>query len=170
MQQPADTATLLQQIAPAEKLYLAEEFRKNYTAEVGSWGPAGRELDALVRSDPAETSPERISRDFGVPHPTLAQSNACAILNDKPFPAFAGTSYRLLGESWESNNIYWARIMDQMGYSPAMMNLLVPELTRHMIAKIAATDPEDWPALLRALEQAGQEFQDGRITIATTNQ
>lgn len=168
LQQPVDTAALLQEITPAEKFYLAAEFRKRYPSQTASWGPEGRELDDLVRSDPTETSPTRLSNDFGIPHPTMAQTNACGILNEKPFPAYSGTSYRLLGESWESNNIYWARIADQMGYSPAMMNLLAPELTRHMVAKIAATDPEDWPALLRAMEQAGQDFQDGRITIATS--
>lgn len=169
LQQPDSTAVLLPEITPAEKFYLAAEFRKKYPTEAVSLGPEGRELDDLVRSDPAETSPARLSSDFGIPHPTMAQTNACGILNEKPFPAYSGTSYRLLGESWESNNIYWARIADQMGYSPAMMNLLAPELTRHMVAKIAATDPEDWPALLRAMEQAGQDFQDGRITIATLN-
>lgn len=160
---------LIPEITPAEKFYLAAEFRKKFPAEVASWGPAGKELDQLVRQDPSETDPERVSKDFGVPHPTLAQTSACDILNVKPFPAYSGDAYRVLGETWESSNLYWARMADEKGYPPAMLNLLVPELTRHMIAKIFATDIGDWPALLRAMEQTGTEFQDGQIKIVTSS-
>lgn len=163
-----DIAALIPQITPAEKFYLAAEYRKRFPADAASLGAEGRELDELVRKDSSDTDPERLSRDFGVPHPVLAQTNTCGILNVKPFPAFAGDSYRLLGESWESSNLYWARLADEMGYSPAMLNLLVPELTRHMIAKIFATDLEDWPALSRAMELTGKEFREGRITIAAS--
>jgi hypothetical protein len=159
-------AALIAQITPAEKFYLAAEFRRKFLTDAVSTGAAGRELDDLVRSDPSETNPARLSRDFGVLHPTLAQTNASGILNVKPFPAFKGSPYRLLGESWESTNLYWARMADEMGYSATALNLLVPELTRHMIANIFATDLEDWPALLRAMEQTGKEFQEGKITIA----
>jgi len=40
-----------------------------------------------------------------------------------------------VGESWESSNLYWARLADEMGYAPVTLNLLIPELSRHMIAK-----------------------------------
>lgn len=153
-------------ITPAEKFDLAAQFRSRYPAEAASWGPAGRELDALVRQDPDDTSEERISRDFGVPHPTLEQTNACAILNMKPLPAFGGAPNRLIGESWESTNLYWARIADEMGYSPAMLNILIPELSRQMVARIFATDLEDWPALLRAMRETGEQFRQGQIRIA----
>jgi hypothetical protein len=159
-------AALIPQITPAEKFYLAEEFRKRFPAGAASSGAASRELDDLERSDPSESDPGRLARDFGVPHPILAQTNARGILNVKPFPAFTGDPYRLMGESWESTNRYWGRIADEMGYPPATLNILVPELTRHMIAKIFATDIEDSPALLRAMEQTGNEFRDGQITIA----
>ena len=66
-----------------ETFYLAAEFREKYPAEAGSWGAAGQELNALVQAHPAEASESRISRDFGVPHPTLEQTNACAILQVK---------------------------------------------------------------------------------------
>ncbi|MGC2607858.1 MAG: hypothetical protein WA419_20100, partial [Silvibacterium sp.] len=159
-------STLIPQITPAEKFYLAEEVLKKSPADAVSSGAAGRELDDLVRSDPSEFDAERMARDFGVPQPTLAQTNACGLLNVKPFPAFRGNPYRLMGESWESTNLYWARIADEMGYPPVALNILVPELTRHMVAKISATDVEDWPALLRAMQQTGNEFRDGQITIA----
>ena len=167
--QADDVSALISQITPAEKFYLATEYRKKFPAEVASLGANGKELDDLVRKDSADTDPARISRDFGVPHPTLEQTDTCDILNLKPFPAYSGDAYRLLGESWESSNLYWGRIADDMGYSPATLNLLVPELTRHMIAKIFATDLDDWPALLRAMELTGKEFQDGRITIAASD-
>ena len=101
----------------------------------------------------ADVSVARISKDFGVPHPTLARTYGRELLNVKPFPFFGGYSSRLFGESWESSNLYWARLADEMGYSPVMLNRLVPELTRHMTAKIFATDLEDWPAMVRAIRR-----------------
>jgi len=120
-------------------------------------------LENLCRQYPAAVNWERLSQDFGVPHPTLARSNSRDLLNVKPFPAFGGYSSRLFGESWESSNLYWARLADEMGYSPVMLNRLVPELTRQMIAKIFATDLEDWGALLRAMQETGEEFRQGKI-------
>ena len=105
-----------------------------------------------------------MSEDFGVPHPALAQSYSLELLKLKPFPAFMGYSSRLLAESWDSNNLYWARLADEAGYSPAMLNRLVPELTFRMVEKIFATDFEDWPAMLRAMRETGDEFQRGKIT------
>jgi hypothetical protein len=49
-----------------------------------------------------------------------------------------------------------------------MLNRLVPELTYRMIEKIFATDLEDWPALLRALRETGEEFRHGKIALVTT--
>jgi hypothetical protein len=52
-----------------------------------------------------------------------------------------------------------------MGYSPVMLNLLAPELTRHMVIKIFATNIDDWSALLRAMHETGDEFRSGRIIV-----
>ena len=125
-------------------------------------GPAGRQLEDLARQHPDEVSLERISKDFGVPHPTLARTYGRELLNVKPFPFFGGYSSRLFGESWESSNLYWARLADEMGYSPVMLNRLVPELTRHMTAKIFATDLEDWPAMLRAMRRDRRRVPPGQ--------
>jgi hypothetical protein len=46
-----------------------------------------------------------------------------------------------------------------------MLNLLIPDLTRHMVANIFATDIDDWPALLRAMEETGDQFRQGRIAF-----
>jgi hypothetical protein len=92
----------------------------------------------------------------------MEQNYARQLLNVQPFPAFMGFSSRFLAESWDSNNLYWARLADEKGYSPVLLNRLVPELTRRMVEKIFATDLEDWPALLRAARETGDEFRLGK--------
>ena len=158
-----DAATLIPQMTPAETSYLAAEFHRRFPDEAASWGPASQQLAELRQKYPTEVSWERISTDFGVPHPRMARTNARELLNVKPFPFFGSYSSRLFGESWESNNLYWARMADEMGYSPVALNVLVPELSRHAIAKIFATEPEDWPAILRAMQETGEEFRQGKI-------
>ena len=151
------------QMTPADSFYLAAEFRRRFSGETDSLGPANQELESLSRRNPTELSWERLSQDFGVPHPILAQSYSRELLNLKPFPAFEGYSSRLLAETWDSNNLYWARLADEKGYSAVMLNVLVPQLTHRMIEKIFATDFEDWPAMLRAMRETGEEFRQGKI-------
>ena len=50
-----------------------------------------------------------------------------------------------------------------MGYPPVRLHRLVPELTHRMVEKIFATHLEDWPAMLRALRETGDEFRLGKI-------
>jgi hypothetical protein len=161
-------AAMLPRMMPADTFYLAAEFRRRYPTEAASSGPAGQQLDDLARQHPADANFERLSKDFGVPHPTLARTYGREILNVKPFPFFGGYSSRLFGESWESSNLYWARLADELGYSPVMLNRLVPELTRHMTAKIFATDLEDWPAMVRAMQETGDELRKGKIATLPT--
>ncbi len=153
----------LSRLTPADTFYLAAEFRRRFSEEKQSRGKAGQELDELSRRFPEEVSWERLSGDFGVPHPALAQTYARELLNVKPFPTFIGYSSRLMAESWESNNLYWARLVDESGYPPAMLHVLIPQLTHRMVEKIFATDLEDWPALLRALRETGEEFRQGKL-------
>jgi hypothetical protein len=154
---------ILPQLTPADVFYLTAEFRQRFPAETDSWGAAGRELEGLSRRDPESVSLERLSKDFGVPHPILTQSYTRELLNVKPFPSFMGYPSRLLAESWDSNNLYWARLADELGYPPEMLNRLVPELTHRMVEKIFATDFEDSPAVLRAMRETGEEFRRGAI-------
>jgi hypothetical protein len=154
------------EIAPSDCFYLATGFRKNYPSETGNWGKSLKELDDLARKDPQAADPERISADFGVPHPAMEQSDAPSLVETGMFPVSGGYTNRLFGESWQSSNLYWARIADDMGYSPVMLNLLVPELTRQMVTRIFATNVDDWPAILRAMKQTGEEFQQGKIAVA----
>jgi hypothetical protein len=152
----------LQDTLPADTFYLTAEFRQRFPDDK-SWGPAGRELESLSALHPQETSRERLSRDFGVPHPALAQNNAREILNLKPVPTFMNYSSRLLAESWESNNLYFARLADELGYSPEMLNRLIPQLTERMVEETFATNLQDWPALLRAMRETGDQFREGKV-------
>ena len=154
-------------LSPAELFYLAARVRQEFSSEIMKSGEAGQELEELSQRDPVETSTQRLSEDFGVPHPALSDTYRCELLDVKPFPTFLGYSSRLLAESWESNNLYWARLADEMGYSPVTLNLLAPELTRRMIAKIFATDLADRPALLRALRETGEDFRRGKVAPLT---
>jgi hypothetical protein len=159
------TDEALAHLTPADTFYLAAEFRERYPDAKNSWGAAGQELDVLAQQHPEEVSWARLSRDFGVPHPTLAQTYTRELINLAPVPAFAGYSSRLLAESWDSGNLYWARLADETGGAPETLNHLVPELTRKMVEKVFATDFEDWPALVRALRETGDEFRRTNVAV-----
>jgi hypothetical protein len=153
------------QLMPADTFYLAAEFRKRYPQDAAALGPENQALDKLSRQYGAEVSLERISKDFGTPHPELAQTYGRALLNVKPFPAFAGYSGRLFGEYWDSSNLYWARLADERNEPPVMLNILSPQLTRVMVSKIFASDFEDWPAVVRAMHEAGDDFLQGKVVL-----
>lgn len=153
----------MKRIAPADEFYLTEEFRKKFPERTGAWGTAGTELEALAKRDPSQVDPKVLSQDFGVPHPTITQNYADSILNLRPFPSVMDYASELLAESWESTNLYWARLADEMGYTPVMLNELAPVLTRRMVEKIFGSDFDDWPALLRAMRETGAEFRKGQV-------
>jgi hypothetical protein len=48
------------------------------------------------------------------------------------------------------------------------LNRLVPQLTQEMVEKVFATDLEDWPAILRALRETGEDFHHGKVASLTT--
>ncbi len=154
---------VLDQITPADTFYLCGEFESKHPEDASAYGSAGAELVKLRRQSPKEVSWARLSHDFGIPHPTLSYSYASELLNVPPLPAFSGFASRLLAESWESSNLYWARLADEQGYAPVALNRLVPQLTQQMIARIFATDLEDWPAVLRAMRETGADFRNGKI-------
>jgi hypothetical protein len=157
----------LSRVMPGEVFYLGVQFRGRFPADMAAAGDAARELDDLANANPNEVGWERLSRLFGVPHPALAKTYSRELISMKPFPAFLGYSSRLLAESWDSSNLYWARLVDEMGYPPSMLNRLIPELTRRMVEKIFASHFEDWPAVLRAMRETGEEFRQGKIAVAT---
>ena len=162
---------ILPRMTPADTFYLTAEFYRSYPGETGTWGSASEELQALSREDPDQVNWRRLSHDFGVPHPTLDQTYFRELLNIGPLPAFTGYASRFLGESWDSPNLYWARLADETGLQAVTLNRLVPQLTRSMVEKIFATDLEDWPALLRAMHETGEQFRNGKmVTLATGGQ
>jgi len=155
---------MLSQMMPADTFYLAAEFRHKYPEQPRVEGTAMQELEELSRQHPEQASWNRLSHDFGTPHPSLTQNYGLELLNMVPMPPFAGYSSRFLAESWDSPNLFWARLADEGGYSPVMLNHFVPQLTRMMVEKIFATDFEDWPALLRAMRETGADFREGKLT------
>lgn len=156
--------TAISRMMPSDLFYLEVAFRKRYPEQALTSGQANRELDELCRTDSADANWTRLSADFGAPHPALMLTDSSVLLNMKSMTTFAGDSGRLFAESWDSNNLYWARLADEMGYSPVELNLLIPELTRDMVANIFASNIDDWPALLRAMEKTGGEFRQGKFT------
>ena len=70
-----------------------------------------------------------------------------------------------MAECWDSANLYWARIADEKGYDPVVLNRVVPQLTHRMVERIYASDVEDWSAMLRALQETGAEFREGKIAV-----
>lgn len=148
---------------PAELFFLGAMYFQEDPAHAESIGDAGRQLNALYMESPGEISMERISMDFGVPHPMLAQTYATELIAMKPLPTFLGYSSRLMAESWESCNLYWARLAVEQKYHPAALHTLVPALTLRMVENIFATHLEDWPAVLRALQETGEEFKLGKV-------
>ncbi len=150
-------------LMPSELFVLGSDFSVRDAAAAEASGEAGRQLVALLRQFPDEVGVERVSRDFGVPHPMLAHTYARELLASKPLPTFLGFSSRLLAECWESSNLYWARLAVEKGDAPAELHTLVPLLTRRMVEKIFASHLEDWPAVLRALRETGEEFRTDRV-------
>ncbi|MGH9486286.1 MAG: hypothetical protein ACRD04_01685, partial [Terriglobales bacterium] len=124
---------------------------------------AGAALAALAARDPVAAAPARIARDFGVPQPVLGHGYDLALPDEPPLPPMLDYSSQLLGESWDSNNLYWARLAWQMDYPPVALNLLIPQLTERMVENISASNLDDWPALLRALRATGREFLAGKL-------
>jgi hypothetical protein len=167
MQSQQAITVMLPRMMPADTFYLGTQFQKLYPADTALAGDTGHQLADLIQHDEQEVNMDRLSRDFGIPHPTLEQTSARELLGVKPFPFYGVYSSRLFGESWESDNLYWARLADELGYSPAALNRLVPDLTRQLVSRIFATDLEDWPAVLRAMQATGDQLKKSKAGLAT---
>ena len=149
-----DIRSALDNVVPAEMYLLASELAPNDKESA---------LAAILRRMAAENtealSPQTISRTFGSPKPTLANSFQPELLNLRTFPTLMGYSSRILAESWESNLLYYAALADEIHAAPAQLNLLVPQWTQQTVERIFATNLEDWPALLRSLRTLGDEVR-----------
>jgi len=131
--------------------------------------PGGQTLEHLRAEVPDQVSPQAISQTWGTVKPTLTNSYRPELLNLKTFPALMGYSSRIMAESWESNQLYWAQIADEMGVRPAEMALLVPNWTQLTVERIFASHLEDWPALLRSLRSVGDDALAGKLKETARN-
>jgi hypothetical protein len=125
--------------------------------------PGARELAHYRAVGADQVSPEAISRAWGTPKPTLSNSYRLELLNLKTFPTLMGYSSRIMAESWESNQLYFAAIADEKGLAPAQLNLLIPQWTQLTLERIFASHLEDWPALLRSLRSVGDDLRTGKL-------
>ncbi len=149
-----DVKSAEENIVPSEMYLLATEL-----APIDRDSPIAANIRALAAQAPDQVSVHAISRVFGTPKPTLANSYQPELLNLRTFPTLMGYSSRILAESWESNILYYAALADEVHARPAQLNLLIPVWTQQTVEQIFATHLEDWPALLRSLRLVGDEVR-----------
>lgn len=152
-------------IMPSELFDIA----RNVLSSQKDDAPLAVEIRREAAESPQQLNYEVISRTFGTPKPTLANSYSPELLGLRTFPTLMGYSSRILAESWESNLLYYAALADQLYVSPADLNVLVPDWTRQTVERIFATNLEDWPALLRSLRLVGDEALEKSRKRATAS-
>ncbi len=144
--------TAIAEVMPAELFDLARTMAAEHDDD-----PLAREIRRMQADSPAEINYAVISRLFGTPKPTIANSFSPQLLSLRTFPALMGYSSRILAETWESSLLYYATLADDMGMRPAQLNLTIPAWTQQTVQGIFATHLEDWPALLRSLRSVGDD-------------
>jgi hypothetical protein len=148
------------EITPAELYELAMRMREENPDRVREMGaPFATAIDGLIEAAPQKMSYERIAALFGSPHPELSHSYKLDLLHLPLFPTVMGYSSRVLAESWESTNLYWAALADAAHLEPSMLNLRAPEWTQRAVERIFATHLEDWPALMHSMRIIGEEYR-----------
>jgi hypothetical protein len=151
-----DVHTAVEKVTPSELFHVGREMAARQKGE-----PAVclAEMRRLAAEMPDEANYQAISRAFGTPKPTLANSYQPELLNLRTFPTLMGYSSRIMAESWESNTLYWAELADEIHIPPAELNVRIPEWTRRLVERIFASHLEDWPALLRSLRLVGDDVR-----------
>ena len=150
----------IERITPAELFALARALASSPGDEES---PVLAELREIGRSHPGEANYAAISRAFGTPKPTLANSYRPELLGLRTFPTLMGYSSRIMAESWESNTLYWAELADELYLTPADLNMRIPEWTQKLVERIFATNLDDWPAVLRSLRMVGDDERARRV-------
>jgi hypothetical protein len=158
-----DVRAAIESLTPSEMYTIADGIARS--KEAGA-GPEAAEIAHLRSLVPEQVSEAAISRAWGTPKPTLANSYRPELLNLRTFPTLMGYSSRIMAESWESNLLYWADVGDQMGIQPAQLNVLVPEWTQKVVERIFASHLEDWPALLKSVRSVGEELRVQNTQVA----
>lgn len=152
----AQVRSALDLVTPAELFAIARHVvRQDATAT----DAVSTEIRRLAAEAPESISYPAISRAFGTPKPTLAASYTPELLNLRTFPTLMGYSSRILAESWESSNLYYAALADEMQLAPSQLNVVIPQWTQKTVERIFATHLEDWPALLRSLRLVGDDIR-----------
>ena len=147
-------------LTPAEQYRLTTVFGEAYggdALDVG--GPIWRKIEALEESDRERFAYERIAAIFGTPHPALSHTYRSDLLHLPLFPTMMKFSSRIMAESWESTNLYWAALADELHIEPVRLNLLIPEWTQRTIERIFATHLDDWPALLHSMRVVAERYR-----------
>jgi hypothetical protein len=147
----------VERVTPSELFSLARDMASRQSFADSSC--ILEELRQLAQTSPNEANYAAISHAFGTPKPTLANSYEPELLNLRTFPTLMGYSSRILAESWESNTLYWAALADELGLSPAQLNLRIPEWTQKLVERIFASHLEDWPAVLKSLRLVGDDVR-----------
>jgi hypothetical protein len=148
-------------LTPAEMYETAADFLQGNPQRARELGdPFVSEIERLRQQDASRFSYDRMASLFGTPHPELSHSFKAELLHLPLFPTMMGYSSRILAESWESTNLYWAALADELHLSPAQLNLLVPQWTQESLERIFATHLDDWPALLRSMRIVGDRYRE----------
>jgi hypothetical protein len=167
-----DPKGAIEKVTPSELFLLAREIAPKEAA--GANGAAASPLATAVvqleKEYPKQVNYDEISRAFGSPKPTLANTYRPELMNLRTFPTLMGYSSRIMAESWESNTLYWAALADELAIRPAELNVRIPEWTGKLIEHIFASHLEDWPAVLKSLRLVGDDVRAQSHTAAVTEQ
>jgi hypothetical protein len=157
-----DVKSALDRITPSELFSVARDLAAKRTDD----SCVLTELKHMTESAPQAINYAAVSRAFGTPKPTLANSYEPELLSLRTFPALMGYSSRIMAESWESNTLYWAALADEVNVTPAQLNVRIPEWTQKLVEQIFASHLEDWPALLKSLHTVGDDVRKGHRAAA----
>jgi hypothetical protein len=146
----------IERVTPSELFQLGREFAGPARAQASC---LDAEILRLAQTAPKEINYDLISRAFGSPKPTLANSYEPELMNLRTFPTLMGYSSRIMAESWESNTLYWAALADELAVRPAELNVRIPEWTQQLVEHIFASHLEDWPAVLKSLRLVGDDVR-----------
>lgn len=152
----AQVRSALDLVTPSELFGIARQVLR---ADPASTDAIAAEIRRMTAETPDAVNYAAISRAFGTPKPTLAASYTPELLNLRTFPTLMGYSSRILAESWESSNLFYAALADEMQLPPSQLNVVIPQWTQKTVERIFATHLEDWPALLRSLRLVGDDIR-----------
>ncbi len=152
----SEVAAAHEQVTPSELFLIASETLASAKAGDSALAAGIRNLRSQA---PDRLTYAAVSKAFGTPKPTLANSFQPQLLNLRTFPTLMGYSSRILAESWESNLLFFAALADEVQMEPGQLNVMIPAWTAQTVEQIFATHLEDWPALLRSLRAVGDNVR-----------